>query len=167
MLNNFELEDIANHYGLSLNAVVMKDELKNYQPRNGNYVINLQSSTAGTGTHWVALFVLDKNCFYFDSFGIICPIEITTFCKRIPKSQLAFSEKQIQFIKAETCGFFAISMLLYLNRNKNKNIYDNASAFITKFSYDTEDNNTLLKKYFRALPDSKNLKLLNKLYSEK
>jgi hypothetical protein len=80
---------------------------------------------------------------------------------------LAFSEKQIQFIKAETCGFFAISMLLYLNRNKNKNIYDNASAFISKFSYDTEDNNTLLKKYFRALPDSKNLKLLNKLYSEK
>jgi hypothetical protein len=58
-------------------------------------------------------------------------------------------------------------MLLYLNRNKNKNIYDNASDFISKFSYDTEDNNTLLKKYFRNLPDSKGLKLLNKLYSEK
>jgi hypothetical protein len=167
MLTNFELEDIANHYGLNLNAIVMKDELKNYQPRNGNYIINLESSTAGGGTHWIALHVQNKNCFYCDSFGVINPTEVTTFCKRIPNSRLAFSEKQIQFIEAETCGFFAVGMLLHLNRTKNKDIYKSASDFINIFSYDTKYNNTILKKYFRALPESKSLKLLSKLYSQK
>jgi hypothetical protein len=167
MLNNFEIEDIATHYGMDLAGVVMKDELKNYQPRNGNYVINLQSSTQGTGTHWVGLCVQDKNCFYFDSFGIICPIEITTFCKRIPKSRLGFSEKQIQFINAETCGFFVISTLLYLNQSKNKDIYKSAADFISKFSYDTADNNNILKSFFKQIPASKNLKLMSKLYSQK
>jgi hypothetical protein len=66
MLNNFELENIVNHYGLNLTAVVMKDEFKNYQPRNYNYVINLQSSTQGNGSHWVARFVQDKNCLHCD-----------------------------------------------------------------------------------------------------
>jgi hypothetical protein len=98
---------------------------------------------------------------------VINPTEITAFCKRIPNSRLAFSEKQIQFIEAETCGFFAISTLLYLNRTKNKDIYKSASDFINIFSYDTKYNNTILKKYFRALPDSKGLKILSKLYSEK
>jgi hypothetical protein len=80
---------------------------------------------------------------------------------------LAFSEKQIQFIKAETCGFFAIGILLHLNRTKKKDIFKSSADFIKQFSYDTEDNNTLLKKYFRELPDSKGLKLMSKLYSQK
>jgi hypothetical protein len=167
MLTNFELEDIANHYGLNLNAIVMKDELKNYQPRNGNYIINLQSSSQGNGSHWIALFVQDKNCFYCDSFGVICPTEITAFCKRIPKSRLGFSEKQIQFIESETCGFYALGLLIHINQSKNKDIYKSASDFINIFSYDTKYNNTILKKYFRALPESKSLKLLSKLYSQK
>jgi hypothetical protein len=50
MLNNFELEDIAKHNGLNLIAVIMEEELKGYQPRNSNYVMNLQSSTQA---HWV------------------------------------------------------------------------------------------------------------------
>jgi hypothetical protein len=53
MLTNFEIEDIANHYGLNLSAVVMKDELANYKPKSGNYIINLESSTQGNGTHWI------------------------------------------------------------------------------------------------------------------
>jgi hypothetical protein len=167
MLTNFEIEDIANHYGLNINAVVMKDELVNYKPKSGNYIINLQSSSQGNGSHWIALCIQDKYCFYCDSFGVICPTEITAFCKRIPKSQLAFSEKQLQFINAETCGFFAIAILLHFNRSNKKDIYKSASDFINVFSYDTKDNNTILKKYFRNLPESKSLKLLSKLYSQK
>ena len=81
MLSNFELEEIADHYNFNL-TVVMKDELVNYKPKNGNYIINLESSTSGNGTHWLALIVHDKKCFYQDSFGIIPPQEVTEFCKK-------------------------------------------------------------------------------------
>ena len=166
MLNNFEIEEIANQYGMDLNAVVMKDELKKLPAKNGNYIINLQSSTQGNGSHWIALCIEDKDIFYFDSFGIICPSEITTFCKRIPNSTLAYNDLQIQHIDAQTCGWFCIIFLLHLNRSK-KDIYKSASEFIGRFSYDAIDNNKILKKYFKGLSDSIGLRLVSKLYSQK
>jgi hypothetical protein len=166
MLNNYELDEIANHYGMTLNDVVMKDEMKSITPRNGNYIINLQSSTAGMGSHWIALCIKDKDIFYFDSFGIICPSEVTNFCKRIPKSTLAYNDLQIQHIDAQTCGWFCIIFLLHLNRS-NQDIYKSASEFIGRFSYDTIHNNKILKKYFKGLSDSIGLRLVSKLYSQK
>ena len=49
MLTNFDLEDLSEHYGFGLNSVLMKDELKAISPRNGNYIVNLESSTQGDG----------------------------------------------------------------------------------------------------------------------
>jgi hypothetical protein len=167
MLNNFELDEIANQYGMDLNAVVMKDELKHLPIKNGNYIINLQSSTQGGGTHWIALCIEDKDIFYFDSFGIICPSEVTTFCKRVPKSSLAYNDLQIQHIETQTCGWYCISFLLHLKNRTKKDIYKSASEFISKFSYVTKKNNAILKQYFRGLPVSKGLQLLSKLYSAK
>ena len=43
MLSNVDLEELAKHYKLPLVKVVMKDELGN-KLKNGNYIINLQSS---------------------------------------------------------------------------------------------------------------------------
>jgi hypothetical protein len=91
MLNNFELEHIAQHYNFPL-TVLMKDELKNHKAKSGNYIINLESSSQGNGTHWLTLGIRNKQCFYQDSFGIILPQEVIDFCKRIPNSRLAFSE---------------------------------------------------------------------------
>jgi hypothetical protein len=108
MLNNFELEHIAQHYGFPL-TVVMKDELVNHKPKSGNYIINLESSSQGNGTHWMSLGIHNKQCFYQDSFGIIPPKEVIDFCKRIPNSRLAFSEIQMQEITTET------GLLIHLN----------------------------------------------------
>jgi hypothetical protein len=151
---------------MALNNVVMKDEMQSIPAKNGKYIINLQSSTQGNGTHWCALYIEDKDIFYFDSFGIICPSEITNFCKRIPNSSLAYNDLQIQHIDAQTCGWYCIIFLLHLNRSK-KDIYKSASEFIGRFSYDTKKNNTILKQYFKGLSDSKGLRLLSKSYSQK
>jgi hypothetical protein len=59
MLSNFELEDIAQHYGFPL-TVLMKDELKNHKPKSGNYIINLESSSQGNRTHWLTLGIRNK-----------------------------------------------------------------------------------------------------------
>jgi hypothetical protein len=80
MLSNFDIEELLEHYGFPLNSVIMKDEMKSLKPlKNGNYVINLQSSSQGNGTHWMAILVRGKDCFYCDSFGVLPPQEVITF----------------------------------------------------------------------------------------
>jgi hypothetical protein len=143
MLTNFDLEEISQHYNFDL-IVVMKDELVNHTPKSGNYIINLQSSYEGNGTHWTMLSIRGKKCFYQDSFGIISPKEVIQFCKRISNSHLAFSEIQMQNIDSETCGFYSLGIIIHLNRSKNKDIFKSAKEFINKFSYKTAENNKIL-----------------------
>jgi hypothetical protein len=166
MLSNFDLEHIAQHYNFPL-VVLMKDELVNHKPKSGNYIINLESSTTGSGTHWLSLGIRSKQCFYQDSFGVAPPKEVIDFCKRIPNSRLAFSEIQMQNITTDTCGFFAIGLLVHINITKNKDIYKSAGEYINQFSYDSTKNNAILKNFFRNIPESKGLKILYKLYSQK
>ena len=47
----------------------MKDELIKIKPISGNYIINLESSQDGNGTHWMGLKIENLNCVYFDSYG--------------------------------------------------------------------------------------------------
>ena len=72
MLSNFDIEGIANHYNIDV-KIIMKDELKNMKPINTNYIINLESSMIGNGTHWMGLKIEGKNCVYFDSYGTLPP----------------------------------------------------------------------------------------------
>ena len=167
MLSNFDIEEIAEHYGFALNAIVMKDEMKTLSPKNGGYIVNLESSSMGDGTHWMALVVRGKKSFYLDPFGVLPPTEIIDFCRRVRGSHLAYSEFEIQNIKAETCGFYACGLLIHLHRNPQKDLYLACSEYIHQFSYNTIKNNTILKSFYRGLPMSRGFKLLDKLYSQK
>jgi hypothetical protein len=83
----------------------MKDEIKSLKAsKNANYIINLQSSSQGNGTHWMAILIRINKCFYCDSFGVLPPKEVIAFCKKIPKSHLGYNDFASQNIKAETCG---------------------------------------------------------------
>ena len=113
MLSNFDIEKIATHFNIQI-AIVMKDELKKIHPTSyQNYIINLQSSDKGNGTHWMASKIKNKECVYFDSYGYLPPEEIITFCKRIKNSHLCYNTKQIQDLSAITCGFFSIAFLIF------------------------------------------------------
>ena len=164
MLSNFDIEEIANHYNLDV-QIIMKDELKNMKPINTNYIINLESSTMGNGTHWMALKIQDKNCVYCDSYGMLPPEEIISFCKRISKSHLSYNTKEIQDINAQTCGFFAIAFILFLHLNTSDDLYKMSSSFSNLFSLHTKLNNKILQKFFRLLPTQ--LPIFKKLYSQK
>ena len=61
MLSNFDIEEIAHFYKIDI-VVVMKDEFIKIKPISGNYIINLESSKDGNGTHWMALRIEDFNC---------------------------------------------------------------------------------------------------------
>ena len=150
MLSNFDIEEIANYYNINV-IIVMKDELKYMKPINTNYIINLESSKDGNGTHWMGLKIENKECVYFDSYGMLPPEEIITFCKRISKSHLAYNTKEIQDFKAKTCGFFAIAFIIFLHINSSDNLYEKSSSFSDLFSLDTKLNNKKLKKFFRIV----------------
>jgi hypothetical protein len=68
-----------------------------------------------------------------NSFGIIPTKQIIDFCKRILNSGLAFSEIQMQETTTETCGWYAVGLLIHLNRTKNKDIYKSAGEYINQF----------------------------------
>ena len=166
MLSNFDIEEIANNYNTNV-IIVMKDELKNMKPISTNYIIHLESSKDGNGTHWMGLKIQNKDCVYFDSYGMLPPEEIITFCKRIPKSHLSYNTKEIQDFKAKTCGFFAIAFIIFLHINSSDNLYKKSSSFSNLFSLDTKLNNKKLQKFFRLLPNESTLPILKKLYSQK
>jgi hypothetical protein len=109
MLSNFDLEELSEHYGFPLTQVLMKDEMKSLKAsKNGNCIINLQSSNLGNGSHWMALAVRDKKCMYVDSFGVLPPQEVISFCKKIPKATLRYNDFGYQNIKAETSALIII-----------------------------------------------------------
>ena len=68
MISNYDLQDMAFFYKIDL-VVVMKDELIKIKPISGNYIINLESSKDGNGTHWMGLKIENVDCIYFDSYG--------------------------------------------------------------------------------------------------
>ena len=55
MITNFELERLAKFYRLPLISICMKNELPS-TVSDGCYIINMQSSTQGNGSHWEALY---------------------------------------------------------------------------------------------------------------
>ena len=74
MISNYDLQDMALFYKIDL-VVVMKDELVKIKPLSGNYIINLESSQDGNGTHWMGLKIENLDCVYFDSYGYLPPQE--------------------------------------------------------------------------------------------
>ena len=60
MLTNFELESMAKFYNIPLKGVFQKDLLP-YPPTPGNYIVNLQSSFEGSGTHYTCFILDDKK----------------------------------------------------------------------------------------------------------
>ena len=50
------------------NGVYSRDNLSD-EKKDGTYIINLDEYF-DTGTHWVALYVLNNDVIYFDTFGV-------------------------------------------------------------------------------------------------
>jgi len=146
MLTNFQLEDLAKKYHIPLVAICMKDELPK-SPRDGNYIINLQSSDGGknTGTHWTALIIKGKYALFSDPFGEWPSMEIRDFVKKRKGCHLGFIDADIQDIDSDNCGRFCLSFLKYVNSN---DLYDSANKYVHLFSKNTKLNDKILMQMF-------------------
>ena len=67
LLTSFEIQKYYKNES-ELNGVYSRDNLPD-EIKDGAYVINLDEYS-DIGTHWVALYVLNNDVTYFDTFGV-------------------------------------------------------------------------------------------------
>ena len=73
------------------------------------YVTNLDEYS-GIGTHWIALYILNNDVPYFDSFGVEhTPKEIKIF---IGNKSIKSNIFRIQAYDSLTCGYFVLDLLI-------------------------------------------------------
>ncbi len=136
-LSNVEIMEILKKYNISIGGIYSKDKIPKLIP-NQFYIINMQNSNLGNGSHWVVLYYNGVDNFYFDAFGFICPKEIED--KLI---KYTYSRKQIQDVNSSSCGWYCIAFIILYKRSFKKDFYD---CFINVFSKDTKNNEVILKQ---------------------
>ena len=88
------------------NGVYSRDNLSKI--KDGAYVINLDEYS-DIGTHWIALYALNNNVTYFNSFGVEhIPKEIKIF---IDKSIVVTNISRIQAYDSVMCRYFCIGFI--------------------------------------------------------
>ena len=86
------------------------------------YVINLDECS-DTGTHWIALYVLNNNVTYFDSFGLEhIPEKTKTF---IENKNIKTNNFRIQADDSIVCGFFCTGFIHFMLAGKSLTDFTN------------------------------------------
>ncbi len=146
MISNFDLETIAEDEGLDLIGVFSKDLLPKEKVA-GSYIVNLQDYDDGNGTHWVAfkLFTNGKCC-YFDSFGMPMPQDVNKWTMKF--KPVATSNRHIQDIKSQLCGYFCLAFIEYFMDidPKKEDVFEKFDDFLNCFSNNTKLNDKILKE---------------------
>jgi hypothetical protein len=137
LTSNTELLDILKNNNIKINGVFAKDKLQ--KPlKDGFYIINLQDSDKGSGTHWTVLYKInDGFSFYYDSFGFPAPEEIEDLLHKYE-----YNKKQIQDIKSTSCGFYCIAFIKFMINKQDKMKAFN--TFCNLFRANTIDNEIIL-----------------------
>ena len=97
------------------NGVYSRDNLPN-KIKDGAYVINLDGYS-DIGTHWTALYSLNNNVTYFDSFRVEhIPKEIK---KLIGNKNIQTNIFRIQAYDSIICGYFCIGLIDFMLKDKS------------------------------------------------
>ena len=140
-----EIENILNQKGYYINGVFSKDKLPK-DLKDGWYIINLQNSNDGKGSHWTSFKSINGSRIieYFDAFGFSPPLEVYERAK----GDILYSERQIQDINATTCGWFCIAAIVCDKGYETpKSHFD---KFINMFSNNTNINDKILSKFLTS-----------------
>jgi hypothetical protein len=138
-LSNFDIIKIIEDMKLThvFGGVYSKDQLPTLQ-RNKFYIINLESSDTGNGTHWTVFFYNKPlTSIYYDSFGFIAPLEVQD--KITP---YIYNENEIQNYKSRACGYYCIAFIKFLHNKTNKE--EAFNTFLKLFNLQTFKNDKIL-----------------------
>ena len=138
-LSNFDIIKIIEDMKLThvFGGVYSKDQLPTLE-RNKFYIINLQDSDAGNGTHWTVFFYNKPlTSIYYDSFGFIAPLEVQ---EKI--SEYIYNENEIQNYKSSACCYYCIAFIKFLHNKTDKE--KSFLIFLKLFNIKTHHNDKIL-----------------------
>ena len=122
-LTNFEIQAYYQNEPRFI-GIYSRDNFPN-KLKDGCYIINLDEYYSDIGTHWLALYVNNKNVTYFDSFGVEhIPKEIKRF---INNKSIISNIFRIQAYDLVMCGYFCIGFINYMFTGKS--LADNTNLF--------------------------------------
>ena len=164
-LTDGQLMDLAYRMKTPLARICFKSELKDKPLEyDKGYVVNLENEfdkegERNEGSHWVAFYVKRLNNgnvqpIYMDSYGQTPPIDIKEY---IGEQRVPYTEKDIQSIMNEACGWYCVSFLYYITAyyGKTDDLYVDTSHFLDYFddlskTNDHHHNVFVLKQFFRS-----------------
>ena len=146
-LSNYDLKDWVKQLGIKyFRGFFSKDTLPTRINNKECGIINLDNHI-GPGTHWVAYRNIDKYCEYFDSFGLMMPLEVKKYMATSGK-QLEYSGDEIQERDSVLCGYWCLYYLL--ERQKGTSILNTIHNAEFDRS-DTSVNDRFIINYFRNI----------------
>ena len=117
-LSNFELMEMTKNLP-HFRGVFMRDHLPKKPRKNECAILNLDDKN-GAGTHWTCWFKRGNTRIYFDSYGVITPIELQTYLKRSNEGPcIQRSTDEIQPRGTSICGYLCIEVLKRLSNGES------------------------------------------------
>lgn len=110
-LSNFDLQDAAKVIKIPrFRGVFVRDSLPKRTNKLECGILNLDDSS-GNGTHWVVWAKNRSTKYYFDSYGIQPPLEITRYLK----SPILYNSERLQPDGEVFCGHLCLHVLKQLS----------------------------------------------------
>ena len=142
-LTNFEIMKFYKNESI-FNGVYSRDNLPEHNSveiKDGGDIIILDEYS-DVGTHWVALYAVNNNVTYFDSFGVEhIPKEIKAFIE--PSLSMTTNIFRIQANDSIMCGYFCIGFIDFMLSGKT------LTEFTNPFSPNNfQKNDDIILNYF-------------------
>ena len=138
-LTNFEIQKYYKNHA-KFNGVYSRDNLSD-KIRDGAYIINL-GEYSDIGTHWVALYLLNNDVTYFDSFGVE---HIPNETKPFINGSLSITTNifRIHAYDSIMCRYFCIGFIDFMLTGKI--LTDFTNLFLPN---DSKRNDKIILSYF-------------------
>ena len=140
-LSDIQLKNFCSQLKLPLENILMRDEIKE-NLKEGFYIINLDTSE-NEGTHWTVCYAYPLQSYYFDSFGLVPPLELEQKIK-----PYLYNNDDIQDWNSDACGWYSIAFIKFLNDKINKEVA--FKEFLKLFKNNTKENDKILKEYLET-----------------
>lgn len=167
-LTDLQIKELAKRLRVPLAGVFFKDELPKKIKVNETYIINLENSidengNENDGTHWTMAQITEypngkKESIYFDPYGQPPPENVKkVFTKSSNMLSIPYTEKDIQSLMNNACGFFCLALAHWINAYpmRTGNLYTDVDDFMELFddlnkSVDFKKNEFILRHFFRS-----------------
>lgn len=143
---NVQLIQYAKHFGIQL-TILMNDQFK--LPKPGYYILNLENSGLD-GSHWVCVICDKRQCFYFDSYGAV-PTKNVELRLKEKYGKIYMNNLIIQSLRSNMCGMYCLGLIIYVHQHPKTELITACDQYLNMFSDDEEQNNKILRQYFKSL----------------